>query len=226
MRARIRKEMETPATDWDNEWQEIPGTGGHPGRRGAESQAAAAAGQDTSRKSPKLWDKDPIDTIFDLLIEDKAFTDVAVFGMSEPDVALALAAAVGLGLQRFVGHRARRPAGQGASAPPRLRHIPAHPAQIRARGKEADAGGSHPQVHRAAGAAHAARRSRRAEAGNVGRHGGLRSGDDARRGDVRRSEPLSEGMGFVLVNGVPVIDDGKMTDALPGKVLRGAGYEP
>jgi hypothetical protein len=26
-----------------------------------------------------------------------------------------------------------------------------------------------------------------------------------------------------LVNGVPVIADGKMTDALPGKVVRGAG---
>ena len=24
-RARIRKEMETPSSDWDNEWQEIPG---------------------------------------------------------------------------------------------------------------------------------------------------------------------------------------------------------
>ena len=31
---------------------------------------------------------------------------------------------------------------------------------------------------------------------------------------------LSEGMRYVLVNGVPVIDDGKMTNALPGKVLR------
>src|SRR5262249_61303056 len=25
IRARIRKEMETPSTDWDNEWQEIAG---------------------------------------------------------------------------------------------------------------------------------------------------------------------------------------------------------
>ena len=27
-----------------------------------------------------------------------------------------------------------------------------------------------------------------------------------------------------FVNGVPVIEDGKMTNALPGKVLRGPGY--
>ncbi len=33
-------------------------------------------------------------------------------------------------------------------------------------------------------------------------------------------------MEFVLVNGVPVISDGKMTQALPGKVLRGPGYVP
>jgi dihydroorotase/N-acyl-D-amino-acid deacylase len=35
---------------------------------------------------------------------------------------------------------------------------------------------------------------------------------------------LSEGMEYVLVNGVPVIDGGKMTGKLSGKVLRGAGY--
>jgi len=37
---------------------------------------------------------------------------------------------------------------------------------------------------------------------------------------------LSQGMEYVLVNGVPVIDNGKMTGARPGKVLRGPGYVP
>jgi N-acyl-D-amino-acid deacylase len=37
---------------------------------------------------------------------------------------------------------------------------------------------------------------------------------------------LSHGMEFVLVNGVPVIDQGKMTGAKAGKVLRGPGYVP
>ena len=37
---------------------------------------------------------------------------------------------------------------------------------------------------------------------------------------------LSEGMEYVLINGVPVIENGRMTGALPGKVLRGTGYVP
>jgi dihydroorotase/N-acyl-D-amino-acid deacylase len=35
---------------------------------------------------------------------------------------------------------------------------------------------------------------------------------------------LSVGMQYVLVNGVPVIDGGNMTGALPGQVLLGPGY--
>jgi hypothetical protein len=35
---------------------------------------------------------------------------------------------------------------------------------------------------------------------------------------------LSQGMDYVFVNGVPVIAAGKMSGALPGKVLRGPVY--
>jgi len=34
---------------------------------------------------------------------------------------------------------------------------------------------------------------------------------------------LSEGIVYVIVNGVPVLENGKMTGAKPGRVLRGPG---
>ncbi len=37
---------------------------------------------------------------------------------------------------------------------------------------------------------------------------------------------FSEGMRYVVVNGQLVLDDGRMTGALPGQVLRGPGYRP
>ena len=37
---------------------------------------------------------------------------------------------------------------------------------------------------------------------------------------------LSEGMKYVLVNGQVVFEDGKLTGARPGRVLRGPGYDP
>ncbi|MBV8051713.1 MAG: amidohydrolase family protein, partial [Acidobacteriaceae bacterium] len=37
---------------------------------------------------------------------------------------------------------------------------------------------------------------------------------------------LSHGMEYVLINGVPVIDNGRMTGSTPGKVLRGPAYTP
>ena len=89
MRARIRKEMLTPSNEWDNEWQEISGPEDillcvvqNPKLRELQGKNIA--------EIARLWNKDPIDTIFDLLIEDEAFTNVAMFTMSEPDVTLAM----------------------------------------------------------------------------------------------------------------------------------------
>jgi dihydroorotase/N-acyl-D-amino-acid deacylase len=46
------------------------------------------------------------------------------------------------------------------------------------------------------------------------------------RATFEQPNQLSEGMDYVLVNGVPVIAQGKLTGALPGKVLRGPGWQP
>jgi N-acyl-D-amino-acid deacylase len=35
---------------------------------------------------------------------------------------------------------------------------------------------------------------------------------------------ISMGVNYVFVNGVPVVDGGQVTNALPGRALRGPGY--
>ena len=89
MRSRIRKEMQTPSTTWDNEWDEISGPEAILLSVVQNPKLLPLQGK-TIAEIAKLWNKDPFDTIFDLLIEDHAATNVAVFGMAEPDVRLAL----------------------------------------------------------------------------------------------------------------------------------------
>src|SRR4030095_2435683 len=90
MRARIRKDMENPSSEWDNEWQEVPGPEAiqvcvvrDPKILPVQAQSVAVIAQ--------AQGKDPTDTRVDLLVQDDAYTYVAVFGMSESDVSLALA---------------------------------------------------------------------------------------------------------------------------------------
>ena len=169
--------METPDdTSWDNEWQEIPGPEAILISVVHNPRAAAAAGQDARRDRQAVEARIRSTRIFDLLIEDDAFTMVAVFGMSEPDVALALQ-------QPWVSinndSQGTAPEGLLGQEHPHPRAYGTFPRILRKFVREeqaADAGGCHPQVQRAARAAHAPGRSRRAEAGHVGRRGGVRSG--------------------------------------------------
>jgi N-acyl-D-aspartate/D-glutamate deacylase len=39
-------------------------------------------------------------------------------------------------------------------------------------------------------------------------------------------QQLATGVSYVLVNGVPDVDGGKPTEALPGRALRGPAYVP
>jgi len=87
-RGRIRKDMLTPSRDWDNEWQEIPGPDAIMIGVVENPKMLPLQGKRLSEIA-KLWNEDPMDALFDFLIEDPA-TGVDVFGMSQPDVTLAL----------------------------------------------------------------------------------------------------------------------------------------
>jgi dihydroorotase/N-acyl-D-amino-acid deacylase len=48
----------------------------------------------------------------------------------------------------------------------------------------------------------------------------------ADRATFEQPHQLSVGIRHVLVNGVPVVRDGRHTGAKPGRVIRGPGYRP
>jgi N-acyl-D-amino-acid deacylase len=224
-RARIRKDMETASKDWDNEWQEI---------LGPEDVMITAVQNPALKKFQgkrlseiaKTLNKDPMDALFDLLIEDQAFTECAVFGMSEPDVALALQQpwvsvdndSSGVSPEGILGEEYPHPRAYGTF--PRI---------LRKYVREEKKLALEEAIRKFS--ALPAQRMRLTDRGVLkqGMWADVVVFDPKTVRDLATFDApnrLSEGMEYVLVNGVPVIEEGKMTGALPGKVLRGAGYEP
>jgi dihydroorotase/N-acyl-D-amino-acid deacylase len=225
MRARIRKDLNTPSKDWDNEWQEIPGPEAVQIGVVQNSKLLPLQGKRLSEVA-KLWNEDPMDALFDFLIQDNASTGVAVFGMSEPDVALALQ-------QPWVSvdndSSGASPEGILGQEHPHPRAYGTFPRILRKYVREEHKLTLEDAIRKFS--ALPAQRMRLTD------RGVLKSGmwadvvvfDPETIKDLATFEnpnQLSQGMEYVLVNGVPVIDQGKMTGAKPGKVLRGPGYTP
>jgi len=222
IRARIRKEMQTPGGNWENEWQEMTGPESILVGAVASPKLLPYQGK-TIAQIAKLWGKDPFDTIFDLLIEDHAFTSVAIFIMSEPDIVLALQ-------QPWVSicndSQGAAPDGLLGKEHPHPRAYGTFPRILRKYVREEKKLTLADAIRKFS--ALPAQRMRLADRGVLkeGMWADMVIFDPATirdRATFESPNQLSEGMRFVLVNGVPVIDEGKMTNALPGKVLRGAG---
>jgi dihydroorotase/N-acyl-D-amino-acid deacylase len=88
-RARIKKDMQTPGGNWDNEWQEVPGPEAIQVCVVQDPALKPLQGK-TIAQIAELWHTEPIDALLDLLVKDHAYTEVAVFAMSEPDITLAV----------------------------------------------------------------------------------------------------------------------------------------
>ena len=223
MRARIRKDMLTPTTSWDNEWQEIGGP--HDVLITAVNNPSLLPIQGKRLDEiAAMWHEDAINALFDILVKDSAQTSVAVFGMSEPDVRLALKQpwvsvdndASGTSPEGILGQEHPHPRAY-ATFPRILRkyvhdeHLLTLPDAIRKF------------------TALAAQREHLVDRGVIkrGMWADLVVFDTDSVRDVATYEKpnqLSVGMRWVLVNGVPVIADGRMTGAKPGRILYGPGY--
>jgi dihydroorotase/N-acyl-D-amino-acid deacylase len=224
-RARIRKDLNTPSKDWDNEWQEIPGTEAVLIGVVQDAKLLPLQGKRLSEVA-KLWNEDPMDALFDLLIQDNAATEVAVFGMSEPDVALALE-------QPWVSvdndSSGTSPEGILGQEHPHPRAYGTFPRILRKYVREEHKLTLEDAIRKFS--ALPAQRMRLTDRGvlKAGMWGDVVVFAPEAIKDVATYEnpnQLSQGMEYVLVNGVAVIDQGKMTGARPGRVLRGLGYTP
>jgi N-acyl-D-amino-acid deacylase len=218
-RARIRKEMLTADSTWDNEWQEIPGPQAILVSVVQNPKLLPLQGK-TIAQIAKQRAADPIDTIFDLLIEDPGMS-VAVFAMSEPDILLALK-------QPWVSidndSQGTAPTGLLGKEHPHPRAYGTFPRILRKYVREDHALTLEEAIRKFSGLP--AGRMRLADRGVIkqGMWADIVMFDAATVADVATFEnpnQLSVGMQYVLVNGVPVIAQGKMTNLLPGKVLRG-----
>jgi N-acyl-D-amino-acid deacylase len=223
-RARIRKDLLTPHGDWDNEWQEIPGPDAIMIGAVENPKLLPLQGKRLSEIA-RLWNKDPIDALCDFLIEDPS-TGVAVFGMSQPDVTLALQ-------QPWVSvdndSEGTSPEGILGQAHPHPRAYGTFPRVLAKYVREDKALSLEDAIRKFS--ALPAQRMRFTDRGvlKAGMWADVVIFDPATvrdRATFDDPNQLSEGMEYVLVNGTPVIAEGKMTGVLPGKVLRGAGYIP
>jgi N-acyl-D-amino-acid deacylase len=225
LRSRIRTDMLSASSKWDNEWSEIPGPEAI--LIGVVHKASLLPLQGkTLADVARTANKDPIDALCDLLIEDDALTQVAVFGMSEPDVALALEQpwtsvdndSPGTSPQGLLGREHPHPRAYGTF--PRI---------LRKYVREERKLTLEDAIRKFA--ALPAQRMRLTDRGVIkaGMWADIVIFDPAAVRDTATFENpnrLASGMEYVLVNGVPVIEHGRMTGALPGKILRGPGYEP
>jgi len=223
LRARLKKELSEVSLAWDNEWQSVAGpdaiqisTVMNPNLIGIQGRTLADIA--------KSRGTDPMDTLFDILVEDQAHTYVAVFAMSEPDIALA---AVQPWVSFCNDSEGTSPDGLLAKEFPHPRAYGTFPRVLRKYVRE----------ERRMRLEEAIRKftSLPASRLRLNDRGVLKAGMWADivvfdpevitdRATFAAPNQLSVGMQWVFVNGVPVIADGAATSALPGQVLRGQGF--
>jgi dihydroorotase/N-acyl-D-amino-acid deacylase len=224
-RERIKKELATPATDWDNEWQSVPGPEAVLIATVANPKLLDLQGK-TLADIAKARGKDAMDTLFDILIEDDAQTFVAVFAMSEPDIELA---AVQPWVSFCNDSSGTSPEGPLGKEFPHPRAYGTFPRVLRKYVREERRMRLEEAIRKFSSLP--ASRLRLADRGVIkaGMWADIVVFDPQTitdRATFSAPNQLSAGMQWVLVNGVPVISDGSATGALPGHVLRGGGIRP
>jgi N-acyl-D-amino-acid deacylase len=222
-RAKIKEAMRSTDPSWENQFRCSGGAGGVLVAGVFAPEVAAASGK-TIADLAKEKGVDPEDALFDLLIADRLNTTNILFIMDEKDVDAALASPL-------VAFCTDSPAG---ATDGKLAEPGAHP---RGWGSAARILGHYVRERKLLTLEEAVRKMTSFPAARAGlqARGILRPGMKA---DLVLFDPetigtratyvdpnhYADGIPYVAVNGQLVVDNGKITDARPGQVLRGPGY--
>lgn len=221
-RAKIKAELLDEHANWDNEWQEVGDPAGILIGVVHNAKLHDLQGQ-TIAAIAKAREQDPIDTLMDILADDDAETECAVFGMQESDVALGVR-------QPWMSFNndssGTSPEGLLGRDHPHPRAYGTFPRILRLYVREQHLLPLEEMIRKFT--ALPASRLRLADRGLLkpGMKADVLIFDPQTITDKATfAEPnqLSVGMQWVFVNGSAVIADGKMTGQLPGQVIKGPG---
>ena len=223
IRARVLQEMRSPTDAWENLWL-MAGSADRVQFIGFKTAKLKPLTGKTLAEVAKMRGTSPEDTMIDLVIEDHTRVDTAYFLMSEDNVELGLS-------QPWValGSDAESSAPEGV-----FLKASTHP---RAYGNFARFLGHYVRDRKIAPLPDAIRRLTRLPAENwkLKDRGCLDPGcyadvvvfDPATIADhatFEKPQVFATGVSDVVVNGVPVLKNGKHTGARPGRVVRGPGW--
>jgi dihydroorotase/N-acyl-D-amino-acid deacylase len=222
-RARLKQDISTDSTDWENIYL---GSGGAQGVLiGSVSNRALEAlqGQHLSQIAA-AQNKDPLDALFDLILADRGQTGAIYFMMSENDLRAALSSPH-VSICTDSGARATDGPLSGTKSHPR--GWGSYPRILARYVRDEKLLTLEQAIHKMTGLS----------AARVGLkdRGVLRRGafaditifDPRRvrdRATFEQPNQYAEGINYVIINGQLAVDAGARTPALAGRVLRGPGY--
>ena len=223
LRARLKAEISKEARDWENIYLGSGGPSGVLISAVVNRELDAMQGKRISQIAEEQK-KDPLDTVFDLLLADHGQTSAIYFMMSEADMNAAMRAPF---VSFCTDSGARATDGPLAGSKSHPRGWGSYPRILGRYVREQKLLSLESAIHKMSGAPAARVGIRDRGLLKPGLFADIAIFDPARvidRATFEMPNQYPEGIQYVLVNGQIAVDAGQRTPVLAGRVVRGPGY--